>query len=73
LEGIITGVSVGLILVFVNNLISAYKNKKSSDKAAIQLLLKCNLIQLCALKKSGMVNGDCDEALDELNEFLIKK
>ena len=73
MEGIITGVAVGVIMVSVNLIVMAIKERRSSGKAAIQLLLKCVLVLLCAMKKSGMVNGDCNDVLDELNEFLIKK
>lgn len=73
MEVIITGVSVGVILIGVNLLIAYVKNKKSKDNKAIGLLLKCSLYTLIALKKTGTINGDCDDVLDELNEFLIKK
>lgn len=73
MDGTIVGVSVGVIMIGINTIINHIKNKRSSDRVAIQLLLKCNLTQLCALKKSGIINGDCDDVLDELNEFLIKK
>lgn len=73
MEGIITGVAVGVIMVAVNLIVMAIKDRRSKSKAAIQLLLKCVLVLLCAMKKSGVVNGDCDDVLDELNEFLIRK
>lgn len=73
MEGIIIGVSVGVILVGVNLGVSAIKERRSKSKAAIQLLLKCVLVLLCAMRKSGMINGDCNDVLAELNDFFIKK
>jgi hypothetical protein len=73
MDGIITGVAVGVIMVSVNLIVTALKDRRSKSKQAIQLLLKCVLVLLCAMKKSGLVNGDCNEVLDELNEFLIRK
>ena len=73
MEGIITGVAVGVIMVAIQLTVSAIKERKSKNKAAIQLLLKCVLVLLCAMKKSGMINGDCNNVLAELNEFFIKK
>jgi hypothetical protein len=73
MEGIAIGVTVGLVLVGVNLTITALKERRSKSKAAIQLLLKCVLVLLCAMKKSGMINGDCNDVLAELNDFFIKK
>ena len=57
----------------VNLVIIAVKERRNKSRTAIELLLKCVLVLLCAMKRSGVVNGDCDDVLDELNEFLIKK
>ena len=73
MESIITGVSVGVILVVINMVIGYVKGKKNKDKEAIELLLKCNLHTLRALKKTKTINGDCDGVLRELDEFLIRK
>ncbi len=72
-EGVAIGVAVGVIMVLFNMVVSYVRGRRSKDKKAIQLLLKCTLVQLCALKKAGIVNGDCNEVLEELNEFLIEK
>lgn len=72
-EGIIVGVSVGVVMMAINIFVTHRKERKSKDKGAIQLLLKCALVQLCALKKTGSVNGECAEVLEELNDFLISK
>ena len=47
------------------------KRVKRTEEA-IPLILECHLIQLSALKR-GHVNGECDEALDKLNKYLINK
>ena len=47
------------------------KRVKRSEEA-IPLILECLLIQLYALKRD-YVNGECDEALDRLNQYLINK
>jgi len=73
MEGIIVGVAVGVIMVSINLAVTAVKERKGKSRAAIQLLLKCVLVLLCAMQKSGMVNGDCNDVLEELNDFLIKK
>lgn len=73
MDPIITGVAVGVIMVIVNLGIQIYRDRRGKTKATMQLLLKCVLVLLCAMKKSGTVNGDCDDILDEVNEFLIKK
>jgi hypothetical protein len=73
MEGIITGVSVGVILIVVNMIVNATRERKGQGKAAIHLLMKCNLVILGALQKSGIINGDCDEVKGELEEFLIKR
>lgn len=39
---------------------------------AIPLILECHLVQLNSLKR-GHVNGECDEALDKLNNYLINR
>jgi len=46
--------------------------KVKRHEEAIPLILECHLAQLIALKR-GHVNGECDEALDKLNQFLINK
>jgi hypothetical protein len=73
MESIMTGVAVGVIMVVVQLTVTAIREKRGKGKASMQILLKCVLILLCAAKKSGIVNGDCDEVLGELNDFLIKK
>lgn len=73
MSGLITGVAVGIIMAAVNLVIIAVKERRNKSRTAIELLLKCVLVLLCAMKRSGVVNGDCDDVLDELNEFLIKK
>lgn len=39
---------------------------------AMPVMMKCHLAQLLALKH-GKVNGECDDALDNLNAYLIRK
>ncbi len=73
MEGIITGVSVGVIMIAVNLIVNAVRERKGQGKAAIQLLLKCNLVTLGALQKSGLINGDCDEVKEELENYLIER
>jgi hypothetical protein len=73
MEGVITGFTVGVLMVIVNLIVNAIKERRGQGKAAIQLLLKCNLVVLGALKNSGIINGDCDEVKEELEDFLIKR
>lgn len=73
MEGVITGFTVGVLMVIVNLIVNAVKERRGQGKAAIQLLLKCNLVTLGALKNSGLINGDCDEVKEELEDFLIKR
>lgn len=46
--------------------------KVKQHEEAIPLILECHLVQLIALQR-GHVNGECDEALDKLNHYLINK
>ncbi len=46
--------------------------KVKRHEEAIPLILECHLVQLIALQR-GHVNGECDEALDKLNRYLINK
>lgn len=39
---------------------------------AIPIIMRCHLAQLVALKK-GKIDGECDRALEELNNYLIEK
>jgi predicted MFS family arabinose efflux permease len=73
MEQILTGVSVGVIMIAANLIIGAIKDRRGQGKAAICLLMKCNLVVLSALQKSGIINGDCDEVKGELEDFLIKR
>ena len=73
MEGIITGVCVGVIMVAVNLIVSIIRDRRGQGKEALQLLMKCNLVILGALQKSGTINGDCDEVKEELEDFLIKR
>lgn len=48
------------------------ERKVKRHEEAIPLILECHLVQLIALQR-GHVNGECDEALDKLNRYLINK
>ena len=41
-------------------------------ETAMPLVLKCQLVQLIALK-NGKVNGECEEVLGELNDYFCHK
>ncbi len=73
MSSVITGVSVGVVMLIINSVAGHFHGKKNKDREVIHMLLKSTLVLLVALKRSGIVNGDCDEILDELNDFLIKK
>ena len=47
-------------------------NRVDRMEDAIPLLLKCQLAILLALKR-GHVNGECDDALDDLNKYLCER
>lgn len=73
MEGIITGVSVSVITLAITMIVNYLKNRKSKDKQTLALLVKANWVTLCALQRSGLVNGDCDGVKDELENYLLKK
>jgi len=71
--GIITGVTVGVVMIGINQAIAARREKNGKGKKVLEMLLRCDLAILCALKSSGLVNGQCDKALEELNAFLVQR
>ena len=52
--------------------VSELEERVKRIEAAIPIILECHLAQLIALKR-GDVNGECDNALDKLNKYLINK
>jgi len=49
-----------------------HEQRLTKLEAALPLLLKCASAQLQALKR-GHVNGECDDVLAELDEYLFHK
>lgn len=84
IEGIVIGVAVGVAMLIINSIvhrtgITTKTDRMEKDIESLKegqtIIVKSLIAILCAIR-DGKTNGECTEALHDLNEYLanlIKK
>lgn len=80
-EGIVVGVIIAAITILINALVRRVGVKTRTDRAEDkindieqgQIIIFKALLALLIAQRDGKTNGECEDALRSLNEYLIKK
>lgn len=80
-EGILVGVIIAAITILINALVRRVGVKTRTDRAEDkindieqgQIIIFKALLALLIAQRDGKTNGECEDALRSLNEYLIKK
>lgn len=81
IEGIIVGIVTASIMIFINAVVRrvgvqtrADRNDEKIDRIEEgQKVVFKSLLALLIAQRDGKTNGECEEALRDLNKFLIMK
>lgn len=81
IEGIVVGIITASIMIFINALVRRAGVQTRTDRTELdieemkngQKVVFKSLLALLIAQRDGKTNGECEDALRELNEFLIKK
>lgn len=81
LEGIIVGVIIAVITILINAFVHRAGietrndriEKKVDDIEDGQKVVFKSLLAILIAQRDGKTNGECEDALHDLNEYLIKK
>lgn len=81
IEGIVVGIITASIMILINACVRRMGVQTRTDRLdkkidAIeegQKVVFKSLLALLIAQRDGKTNGECEEALHDLNEFLIRK